>query len=500
MSQEKVSEKMTWGSKISFGIGAFGKDMVYALVSTFFMKYLTDIRLVDPVVVAVLFAAARIWDAVNDTFMGVVVDNTRSRWGKFRPWILIGTIVNAVVLIFMYADVNLSPVMYAVYSGIMYILWGMTYTIMDIPYWSMVPALTNDEKERSQISAIPRFFASMAWLVVGSAGLYIVKYFGGGNELSGYARFAIAVAVIFVVCSLITVFRVKEKKVATVGSSEKISVKRMLHVLFKNDQVLVVLLIALFFNVAYQLSNSFALYYFEYVCGVKEDLFSAYTFIAGIAQMGALVLYPVLALKINKKLLFLAACIFPAVGFAVLLLVGYLAPQNVFLVGLSSVIVNIGIGFMLVILTVILSEVVDYGEYKMGTRNESVIFSTQTFVVKLAGALSALVSGIGLKVIGYKANEVQSSGTIAGMRIIMIVVPAILSLLCILVYFKGYRLGDKRYKEILSELKKRNETADVQAGEYEVVADQSADDGADLHENENTENIANDGVDKDGKN
>lgn len=465
MNTANVSEKLTWRSKISFGIGAFGKDMVYAIVSTFFMKYLTDIRLVDPVVVAILFAVARIWDAVNDTFMGVVVDNTRSKWGKFRPWILIGTLVNAVVLVLMYSDVNLSPVGYAAYSGVMYILWGMTYTIMDIPYWSMVPALTNDEKERSQISAIPRFFASMAWLVVGSFGLYIVKYFGGGNQLAGYARFAIAVAIIFVVCSLITVFNVKEKKVATVGSSEKISVKQMLRVLFKNDQVLVVLLIALFFNISYQLSNSFALYYFEYVCGVKEELFSVYTFVAGIAQMGALLLYPVLGLKINKKILFLLACIFPAVGFALLLLVGYVAPTNAVLVGLSSVVVNIGIGFMLVILTVILSEVVDYGEYKMGTRNESVIFSTQTFVVKLAGAFSALVSGIGLKIIGYKANEVQSAGTIAGMRIIMIVIPAILSLLCILVYFKGYKLSDKFYKGMLSELKERNAEADRQEAE-----------------------------------
>ena len=111
--------------------------------------------------------------------MGVVVDNTRSRWGKFRPWILIGTVINAVVLVLMYSDVTLSPLKYAVYAGVMYVLWGMTYTVMDIPYWSMVPALTDEEKERNQISAIPRLFASMAWLVVGSGGLYIVKYLGG---------------------------------------------------------------------------------------------------------------------------------------------------------------------------------------------------------------------------------------------------------------------------------------------------------------------------------
>lgn len=113
------NNRLSTRSKLSFGIGAFGKDMVYAIVSTFFMKYLTDMRGVDPFFVAVLFTAARIWDAFNDTFMGVIVDNTRSRWGKFRPWILIGTLLNAVVLIFLYFDVNLSPVQYMVYVGVM---------------------------------------------------------------------------------------------------------------------------------------------------------------------------------------------------------------------------------------------------------------------------------------------------------------------------------------------------------------------------------------------
>lgn len=187
-----MQNKLTWRSKLSFGMGGFGKDLVYAIVSTYFMKYLTDVRLVDPMFVAVLFVVARIWDAFNDPFMGMIVDNTHSRWGKFRPWILIGTLLNAVVLVLLYLDVDLPASQYAVYVGIMYLLWGMTYTVMDIPYWSMVPALTDNENERSQVSAIPRFFASMAWLVVGTGGLYIVKYLGNGDDVFGYSRFAIA--------------------------------------------------------------------------------------------------------------------------------------------------------------------------------------------------------------------------------------------------------------------------------------------------------------------
>ena len=368
-----MKQTLTWRSKLSFGLGGFGKDLVYAIVSTYLMKYMTDVRLVDPMIVAVLFMAARIWDAFNDPFMGIVVDNTRSRWGKFRPWILIGTILNAVVLVMLYLDVDLPANQYAIYVGAMYILWGMTYTIMDIPYWSMVPALTDNEDERSQISAIPRFFASMAWLVVGSSGLYIVKYFGGGDQILGFSRFAIAVALIFVVTILLTVTQTRERVVATKGSGEKTTPKRMIEVLVKNDQVLVVLGIALFFNMAYQLSNSFALYYFEYVCGVKEALYATYTGVAGIAQMAALAVFPSLSKKINKGIVFVVSCLLPVVGFAALLLVGYIAPTNILLVGVCSAIVNIGIGFMLVLVTVILAEAVDYGEFKLGTRNESIV-------------------------------------------------------------------------------------------------------------------------------
>lgn len=448
-------QTLSWRSKLSFGMGAFGKDLVYAIVSTYFMKYLTDVRLVDPMFVAVLFMAARIWDAFNDPFMGMVVDNTRSRWGKFRPWILIGTILNAVVLVFLYLDVDLTAGQYAVYVGIMYILWGMTYTIMDIPYRSMVPALTDNENERSQISAIPRFFASMAWLVVGSGGLYIIKYLGSGDQILGFSRFAIAVALIFIVTILLTVTQTRERVVATAVTGEKTTPRRMIEVLVKNDQVLVVLGIALFFNMAYQLSNSFALYYFEYVCGVKEALYATYTGVAGIAQMAALAVFPSLSKRISKPVVFAVSSLLPVVGFAALLGVGYLAPTNILLVGICSAVVNAGIGFMLVLVlvTVILSEAVDYGEFKLGTRNESIVFSTQTFVVKFAGAFSGFMAAAGLDIIGFVPNAQQSEGTMMGMRVIMILLPAVLSVLCLVVYKRGYRLNDAFYHHILAVLR-----------------------------------------------
>lgn len=454
-----MNKKLSFLSKLCFGIGAFGKDAVYAIVGTYLMMYLTDYRSVAPAFVGGLFMVARIWDAFNDPFMGMVVDNTRSKWGKFRPWILVGTILNAIVLVLLFANNGLEGKSYLVWCSIFYILWGMTYTIMDIPYWSLVPALTDDEDERSQISAIPRIFASCAWLVINSFGLIMVSKLGGGNDVKGFSILAIIISVVFIFASLVTCLTCKEQVVTP--KAEKTSVKGMIDVLFKNDQVKVILGIALFFNIAYQLSNSFALYYFKYVAErtYASDgngvLYPVYAAVAGFAQMGSMAVLPFLSKKIGKKVSFFMASFLPVFGFAALWILGYVAPKNVIGVGVCSAIVNSGIGFMLVFITVILSEVVDYGEYSLGTRNESILFSMQTFVVKFAGAFSGFVSGIGLTAIGYVANKQQSASAEMGMRVIMFAIPAVLSALCFLIYAKGYKLTPEFYTKMREELHAR---------------------------------------------
>ncbi len=447
-----MNKKLSWISKICFGIGAFGKDAVYAIVGTYLMMYLTDYRSVAPAFVGTLFMVARIWDAFNDPFMGMIVDNTRTKWGKFRPWILIGTILNAIVLVLLFLDNGLEGKSYLVWCSVFYILWGMTYTIMDIPYWSLVPALTDDENERSQISAIPRIFASCAWLVINSFGLIMVAKLGNGNDVRGFSILATIIAVVFIFASIVTCLTCKEQIVTP--SAEKTSIKGMMNVLFKNDQVKIVLGIALFFNIAYQLSNSFALFYFKYVAERTYDdpgngiLYPVYAAVAGFAQMGSMAVLPFLSQKIGKKVSFFMASFCPVVGFALLWIFGYFIPKNALAVGICSGIINVGIGFMLVFITVFLSEVVDYGEYKLGTRNESILFSMQTFVVKFAGAFSGFLSGIGLDLIGYKANQAQTVMAENGMRVIMFLIPALLSALCFLIYIKGYRLTPDFYREV----------------------------------------------------
>ena len=259
--------------------------------------------------------------------MGMIVDNTHTRFGKFRIWLVIGTLVNSVVFVLLFDSFNLSGTALYVYVSVMYILYGMTYTIMDVPYWSWLPNLTNDPHEREKVSIIPRFFASLAGFSVATFGLYIVNYLNktaGESNLyaeNGYTIFAIIIAVIFIVTIGITVFNVKEE-----STVEKTSLKQAFHVIVKNDQLLAFIGLLLTFNLCTQIAKSFAVYYFKCVCH-DEYLYSIFGF-AIIAEMVGLLCFPKIAAKISREKVYAFACGLPIVGFALLGVAGYVAPQS----------------------------------------------------------------------------------------------------------------------------------------------------------------------------
>ncbi|WP_416188333.1 melibiose:sodium transporter MelB [Clostridium perfringens] len=449
--------KITSKEKYSFGIGAIGKDAVYNIVAIYFMFYLTDVLGISAGFIGGLFFVARIWDAVNDPIMGLVVDNTRTKWGKFRPWILIGTIINSIVLIFLFTDCGLTGKPLYVYVSIMYILWGMTYTLMDVPYWSMLPNLTSDKKEREQISVIPRIFAALAGLTISSLGLKIVNVLGRGNQKNGFLLFAIIVSVIFIVTISITVKNTREHNSSQVNQ-EKTTLKQMILVLVKNDQLIAFLALVLLFTIGQQIIASIQLYYFKYVTG-SEGLFTVFVSFSGIATICGLFVFPKIVEKLSRIKVHILGCALPIIGILLLLIAGVIAPQNSLLVGLSGIIYSFGGGFFSGSQTVALADVVDYGEYKLGTRNESVIFSMQTLLVKISTAFGGLLTGLILATTGYVPNAVQSASTINGLRIVMTVVPVIFILLSIIVYKKFYKLnGELLSKVILTlEEKRRNE-------------------------------------------
>ena len=203
------NQKLTGKAKFSYALGAVGKDMVYMLSASYVLYYFQDIMGVSAIAMGVILLAARVFDAFNDPIMGVIVAKTRTRWGKFRPWLLIGTLTNAVVLFLMFAaPPKMDAAGLTTYAAVTYILWGVTYTMMDIPYWSMIPAFTQGGREREGLTTLARTSAGVGSAIITVFTMMLVPMLGGLfapqdagaklMEIVGFKWFSLAVAVLFV--------------------------------------------------------------------------------------------------------------------------------------------------------------------------------------------------------------------------------------------------------------------------------------------------------------
>lgn len=453
--------ELTFKQKAAYGIGAVGKDMVYALSASYAMYFYQDVLGLSATFVGLILMIARIFDAANDPFMGILVAKTNSRWGRFRPWLFSGTILNAIVLYALFAAPDLSQAGLMVYFTIVYILWGVTYTMMDIPYWSMIPAVTKTSAERENLSVVGRTCAGVGSALIAMFTMLLVGALGGDSERTGFRWVALIVAVIFVVSEVLCCIYFKEKsqtKMQTAG------VKDMFKALFRNDQALVVVLSIVLINSALYLTSNFVIYFFKYDFGGvnwKGD-YTLFSTVGGAAQiLGMMVLYPLLRKKLSSTQVFTVSLITGIAAYALLLvecLLGFSASLPLLLI--PGVLIFACNGMLSVLTTLFLSNSVDYGQLKTGRREESVIFSMQTFVVKAASGVAVFLAGIGLDIIGLQGNtdEVgpiaeRSAGTLLGLCLMMTILPMIVLVVALLLFRRKFKLTDERVTEIAEELK-----------------------------------------------
>ena len=457
--------------KIGYGIGAVGKDMVYMLSASYILYYYQDLLGVSAWIMGVILLIARVFDAFNDPIMGVIVAKTRTKWGKFRPWLLIGTLTNAVILVLMFAcPPSLSGSGLAAYAAVFYILWGVTYTMMDIPYWSMVPALTESGKERENLSALARSCAGVGSSIIVVVTMLAVtglgKLFGGSGldenalEIVGFKWFALIVAVIFAVFIVITCIAVKENPTTDMKTA---SVKDMFRALIENDQAMIVVVAIVLVNTAVYLTSNLLIYFFKYdLAGAnwKGDYTLFNTFGGAMQIIAMMFFFPLLRKFFNIAKMYYVAVLSAVSGYVILLAISILGLNNVFVFFVPGFFIFSSVGLLNVIVTVFLANSVDYGEYKNYRRDESVIFSMQTFVVKLASGLSALLASLCLQIFNISKDEeavtTLAGGSVMGLRMTMTLIPMIGLTVAFIVFKKKFILTDSEVERINKEIKARN--------------------------------------------
>lgn len=454
---------LTLKQKAAFGIGAVGKDMVYALSASYVMYFYQDVLGLSATFVGLILMIARIFDALNDPFMGILVAKTHSRWGRFRPWLFSGTVLNAVVLYALFAAPHLEGAGLMVYFAVTYILWGVTYTMMDIPYWSMIPAVTKTPADRENLSVVGRTCAGVGSALIAMFTVLLVGVLGGDSERLGFRRVALIVAAIFVVAEVLCCVFFKENSRTEMKTA---GVKEMFAALFRNDQAMVVVASIVLINSALYLTSNFIIYFFKYDFGGADwkGSFTLFSTVGGAAQiLGMMAIYPLLRKKLTNTRVFAASLIAALCAYAVLLifcLTG--SSSNLPLLMIPGVVVFACNGMLSVLTTLFLSNSVDYGQLKTGRREESVIFSMQTFVVKAASGVAVFFTGIGLDLIGLQGNTeetgpvaVQSIQTLLGLRLMMTVLPMIVLAAAFALFRRRFTLTDERVEEISRELQER---------------------------------------------
>jgi len=443
-----MEQKTTWREKIGYGVGAVGLDLSYGMFYSFLSYYLSSVLGLKEAFLLLLTPIARIWDGINDPLMGTIVDNTKTKFGKYRPWILIGAAANAVVLFLLFTSFGMEGMPLYIYIGVMYILWGMTNTMADIPYWSMVPSFTSDPDDRNMVSTVARTFSGLGqgiitvltpiFLPMLSSGIKTEK----GYSASGFSRWAGICAIALICFSLICMLSTKEKNVVY-SKNAKFSFKKIFQVIAHNDQLVVFMVFAMLSNAGWYLTSGTAVYYFSDVLNQPKAQ-SLFQTIGAVGSVLGLLVIPILSKWLSKKRIYQISLVATIFGYLLMFLFGPVLKITIML-DISYIIASTGIASMFVSQTVFLADIVDYGEYKNGERNESITFSMKGFLQKMAYTIQTVILFGGLALVNYNeqitsAAKKINSTTKTAIGIICFGVPPMLILLSLLVFSKKYKL------------------------------------------------------------
>ena len=415
---------ITIREKIMYPLGLAGQNMVYNFMSMYIMFFFTDLLNIPVAIATTIIMVASAWDVINDPMMGIIADKTRTRWGRFRPYLIFGPVVLAIIFALCFCDFGLAQKAAAAVAGLFYILWGMSYTVCDIPIWAISSIVSTDPAQKNTMVTLGKIGGTVGTAICTVCSIMVINGFGGERLASAYTWTALIIGAVACVLMALTGLVLRERVQTT---PKPVSVRENLRTISCNKPLMLLLVGLLIVNMVNNVRQAAQTYFAVYAWGDSSWLTPlGISLIVGMVL--GMALTPALIKRVDKRLVFIGACVGGAVASAIPFFVG---GENI----LFCLIV-LGVSFAFTGVTTIttasmLIDAVDYSQYKLGFRGEGLIFSLNTFLSKLSGMLGKAVVGFGLALIGYEGGEIAAASpqlvsTLSGM---IYVIPALCFLL-----------------------------------------------------------------------
>lgn len=442
--------------KVSYALTNTGQTMIYGLFSML-MLFMTDYLYLAPSVAGLIITLTRIFDAVNDPIMGQVVDKTKTKWGKCRPYMLLTPIPVALVAMAMFAPIGLTGTSGMTYAIIIYLLFTVVYTANDIPFWGMSAVITTEPKQRVQIVTLTRLIGGLgSGLCIGGF-WFVNKFFievAGASYHSGFFFAAVVFCVIGTGLMLQGFFNTRERAVSV---QQKESIFENLKLIPKSKPLMLNLIGGALYSITVVGMTALTTYFVKW--NIKEvyadmssvNIMSIFTPVIGmlpaIATVVGLLIAPALIKKYEKKTILIFFCIFGAAINVIAYFVGY---SNLIIFIALRFFAFLPVGIWSSLTTLFIGDSVDYIEYKIGRRVEGTCFSLLTFMGKFQNSISIAITGLILSLVGYNGQldpdiENQSALTLNGIFIMVTLVSALGYLVSMIPFF-FYDLNKKKHQ------------------------------------------------------
>ena len=456
--------------RISYACGTFGHDIFYMMVSTYFIMFITSnlfntedqshneymIGIIMTVILVI-----RVAELFIDPFIGNTIDKTNTRWGRFKPWVIVGGFVAALSLAILFTDLGglttSNPLLYLIIFAILYLVMDIFYSAKDVAIWSMVPAMSFDSKEREITATFARIGSVFGAQLVTVMVIPIVLFFskdanGGVGDANGWLAFALIGGGVSLLGAVILGLGTKEQASALRENKKETTFKEVFSILGKNDQLMWIAITFLIFCFGQDLVNSFQMYYFAYILGDSTYL-SFLGIINVIIGLLAVALFPILTTKFKRRNLFFYSVVIMIIA----LIIYAFAGTNSVLVLIAAGLFNLPQPLVFLVVLMTITDTVEYGQLKIGHRDESLILSIRPLVSKLSGAVTSAIVGFTAVWVGMSGKATADSITDSNkmmFELIMFAVPIVFMLIATLLYKTKVTLTEEKHAEIVKELER----------------------------------------------